>query len=247
MDSKIGDDLSKHYMNTLARRMGINQNEVAHINQPIEKIVTELIALKKENWVAYAFLHEPLQRRLSKDLQKDLYIKSVECGRLCAEETIKRCGTNKLYEITSFLGLSIDKPKEPTNCYRILFADYIVPNTIHIYMDGVERGMQLLSSPKVAEAFGSSFSIFDVLLGHEIYHVIESRNADRIWTRTYEVPLWKMGSFSYKAHISCLNEIAAMSFTRCLNGLAWNPYILNVLLTYGYSPQSAIQIYGEII
>ena len=113
-------------------------------------------------------------------------------------------------------------------------------------MDAVKRGEELLREPGVARAFGEPFSVVDVLLGHELYHVVETECEDGVWTRTYELPLWSVGRLSYKTHISCLSEIAAMAFTRCLNDFDWSPYVLDALLTYGYSPQSATKLYEEM-
>ncbi|AEB06672.1 Hydantoinaseoxoprolinase domain protein [Coriobacterium glomerans PW2] len=92
-----------------------------------------------------------------------------------------------------------------------------------------------------------AFSISDIVIAHEIFHAVENEHEDEIWTRAYNRTLWRVGRFHYKSHIACLSEIGAMAFAKRLNNLTWCPFLLDALLIYGYSKQSASSLYKSMI
>ena len=80
---------------------------------------------------------------------------------------------------------------------------------------------------------------------HELFHVTEYRKRDCIFTQTEKVELWKK-PFSNRSRILCLGEIAGMEFARCLTGITCTPYVLDVLMMYGYDKEAATALYEEI-
>ena len=84
-----------------------------------------------------------------------------------------------------------------------------------------------------------------MLLAHELFHVTEYRKRDCIFTQTEKVELWKK-PFSNRSRILCLGEIAGMEFARCLTGITFTPYVLDVLMMYGYDKEAATALYEEI-
>lgn len=209
------------------------------------RLVSELAHLNDEDWVDYAFLHEPMRGRLDWDDRRNLSAKAAECGRRQAQECIERFGTQIPSELVAPLGLTMGTSLEDTDALRVLFAEYVASErSIRICEDAVGRATRLLDQAEVAQAFGGPFRIREVLVGHELYHAIEVERG--VWTQTYRLPLWKVGPLGHSARVSCLSEVAAMSFTRCLNGLDWSPYVLDVLLTYEYSERAALGLYDEM-
>lgn len=50
-------------------------------------------------------------------------------------------------KLAARLGLKVDFPDMPQNAERVLFAEFRVPDKIHVYMDGVRKGRALLGNP----------------------------------------------------------------------------------------------------
>ena len=90
-----------------------------------------------------------------------------------------------------------------------------------------------------------NIAVEDVLLAHELFHVTEYRKKDSIFTQTEKVELWRK-PFSNRSRILCLGEIAGMEFARCLTGITCTPYVLDVLMMYGYDKEAATALYEEI-
>ena len=126
---------------------------------------------------------------------------------------------------------------------QVLFAQFIRSDEITVFTDCVRRagalreesGCPLLEPER----------LMDVLLAHELFHGAEEQNADRIYTRTEKVELWRK-PFSNRSTIACLSEMAAMAFAKELLGLSASPYMLDVLLLYAYSREQAWALYDEI-
>ena len=125
----------------------------------------------------------------------------------------------------------------------MIFAQFVQPGEITVYMDCIRRASRL------AEESGCELlerkRLFEVLLSHELFHAVEEQHADEIYTRTEKVELWRK-PFSNRSSIVCLSEMAAMSFARELLGLDSSPYMLDVLLVYAYDKEAAWGLYEEI-
>ena len=58
--------------------------------------------------------------------------------------------------------------------------------------------------------------------------------------------LWRK-PFSNRSRILALSEMAAMAFAKEMTGIRWSPYVLDVLLIYGYNKEAACALYEEIL
>ena len=68
-----------------------------------------------------------------------------------------------------------------------------------------------------------------------------------IYTQTEKIRLWSLGPLHNDSRIIALSEIAAMAFARELTGLPYAPYVMDVFLVYGYSPEEASGLYEEMM
>jgi hypothetical protein len=224
------------------------KRNIPHVNiRRIDTIVSDLVKIKDAQWSEYAFSREPVKEKFSTSDRKELAERAAFCGRKNAKNYIDRFGTSQPSIIAEKMSIQVTQLPEPKSGNRVLFAEYCDPDEIHIFSDGVTRGEALLERPGILKTFGGGFSIYGVLLGHELFHAIESRDEQRIWTKTYETELWKLGKWAYKSHVACLSEIAAMSFTQYINQLSWSPYVMDAFLVYGYSPMAASALYEEMM
>lgn len=215
--------------------------------RPVGMIVTDLCRLPDEAWAKYAFSREPLNGKFTDEQRVELAAKAAACGREAAVALAKEYGNRDPERLAKALGLKVDYPEMPQNATRVLFAEFVEPDKVHVYMDGVRKGEALLDRPGVRHALGPQFQISKVLLGHELFHKIELEHKKDLWTNTYKIRLWELGPLHNDSGVITLGEIAAMAFTKALNNLKWSPYVLDAFLVYGYTPEAASALYEEMM
>lgn len=217
------------------------------IVRPVGMIVADLCRLSDDDWAKYAFSREPLNGKFSDAQRLDLTRQAMACGREYAKRLVAEHGMRDPEKLAKKLGMKVDYPLMPQSTERVLFAEFREPNTIHIYMDGVNKGKVLLAEPGVHHALSGQLDISKLLLGHELFHFVEETYKKEIWTRTYKIELWKVGPVRNTSAIMVLGEIAAMAFTQELNCIRYSPYVMDAFLVYGYSPQAASALYEEMM
>ena len=203
------------------------------------------MGLGDEAWGHYAFFHEPLERKLSKE-QKASYTKlAMKCGR---EEGVllKTANPQKtVLEITRDMGIRVETPDIPNGGGHVTFAQYEETGKIIIFMDCIKKADDLIRSEGMEELF-ADVDIFSVLLSHELFHVVEHKKRNTIFTQTEKIELWRK-PFSNKSRIIALSEMAAMAFAGEIQGLPFSPYVFDVVLMYCYSKEAAEALYEEIM
>lgn len=141
------------------------------------------------------------------------------------------------------MGIRVETPAVPVGGELVLFAQFVQPDEITIFTDCLDKassmekesGCQMLNRER----------LFEILLAHELFHTVEERHEQEIYTRTEKVELWRK-PFSNKSSIACLSEIAAMAFAAQLLGLTVSPYMLDVLLVRAYDRNMAAGLFEEI-
>ena len=194
-------------------------------------------------WGRYAFSREPLEGRFDEEEKRRYTEEANRCGREWDRDLAERYGEKRPRLLAQKMGLRIHTLDRPTGGGQVLFAQVIRSDEITVFTDCVRRagalreesGCPLLEPER----------LMDVLLAHELFHGAEEQNADRIYTRTEKVELWRK-PFSNRSTIACLSEMAAMAFAKELLGLSASPYMLDVLLLYAYSREQAWALYDEI-
>lgn len=212
---------------------------------PIRLMVEELLKLDDETFGFYAWSREPLERKFDDRQKRDYIQKASDCGREEAVRLKTELGTAKPQEIAQRLGFRVTFPETPNGGGHVIFAQYVEPDEITVFMDSVKKADRVIGEHALGELLFDA-SVLDLLLAHEIFHGVEFQNRERIFTRTEKVELWRK-PFSNRSEIICLSEIAGMAFARELLGLPFSPYLLDVLLMYGYQKEAATALYGEIM
>ena len=113
-------------------------------------------------------------------------------------------------------------------------------------MDAINKVEEFIKEDDIKDILGS-VNIADVLLLHELFHSIEEKYKNEIYTKTEKIRLWSLGFIHYNSCLIALSEIAAMSFAFSYSGIKFSPYLLDVLLVYGYSTNEASGLYEEMI
>ena len=64
----------------------------------------------------------------------------------------------------------------------------------------------------------------DVVLFHELYHVIEERT-EGIYTRNVRAKQWGLGKLSFNRKVEAASEIGAIHFSKLMAGVLFPPYL----------------------
>lgn len=212
------------------------------------EIIEDLLKIDDKVWGLYAFSRDILKERIPKDKKIDMIKSAIDCGREYAQRIIMECGTADVNAIANKLKLKIILQDEKITGKRILFACCTPPDEIIIMTEPVNKAvhMILMDDSKIFEYLKKD-SIVNIILGHEIFHCIEDKYEQEIYTRTEKILLWNFLGFKNYSTIRALGEIGAMAFTKELNGLKFSPFILDILLYYSYDSSSAEKIYHDIL
>lgn len=214
----------------------------------LEEMIQNLMKVDDESFGMYAFSRDLLRDRIPADKKSEMIKNAIACGRAYARRMISQYGSNDASTIAEHLKLKIVSQDAKLTGNRILFACYTPPNEIEIMSEPVSKAIQLiLKKESILIEFFDKDSIMDTILGHEIFHYLEDQFEQEIYTRTEKILLWSFLGFKNRSTIRSLGEIGAMAFTKELNGLTYSPFILDVLLYYGYDSSSAGKIYQSVL
>lgn len=211
----------------------------------IRQMITELVKLSDEQWGSYAFCHEPLERKFTAEQKKEYTRRAIACGEREGElfESIR--GVQTVEDAAIRQGLKIQTPDVPSGGGHVLFAQYVEPDEITVFMDCVKKAEKLIEEENLQSEL-AGVRIYDLLLAHELFHYIEHQKEDAIYTQTEKIELWRK-PFSNRSRIICLSEIAAMAFAKKVVRLPYSPYVMDVLLMYSYNEEAAAALYEEIM
>ena len=210
----------------------------------LPKMARKLMEITEEQWGEYAFSRDPLEGKFDREQKREYTKKASDCGKEWADRYRTVYRTSSPEEIARKMGVTVLTPDEPVGGSQVIFAKYVQPDEITVYMDCVRRasGLKEESGCGLLE----KETLFQILLSHELFHAVEYRHEKEIYTRTERVELWRK-PFSNRSPIACLSEIAAMAFGKELLGLNGSPYVLDVLLVYAYDKKAAWRLYKEIL
>lgn len=215
------------------------------MGQSIQKMLEDLVKIPDEMWGNYAFLHEPLERKFTDEKKREYTFRAMECGEKEGELFKNAQKFPTLQEMAVHQGLKIQTPDTPTGGGHVLFAQYVEPDEITIFMDCVVKAEKLIEDYRLQTVL-QHVQIYDLLLAHELFHYIEHQKEKTIYTQTEKVELWRK-PFSNRSRIACLSELAAMAFAKKVLDLPYSPYVMDVLLMYSYNEEAATALYEEMI
>lgn len=215
--------------------------------RPLDMMLEDLLAIPQEDWCIYAFSTEPLNGKFTDEQRYAYAAASEECGRTYAKRVAQQYGTSKPTQLARAMNMNVSYMEYPEKTDRVLFAEFREPNAIRIYMDAVRRARALLEQPSTSKLLTDKLDVSELLLAHELFHYVEEAHKDSIYTRTEKIELWSLGPVRNRSAVIAFSEIAAMAFAQELTGLPYSPYLLNLFLVFGYSPQEASALYETMM
>ena len=216
---------------------------------PLPQLLEGLLSLGELEWGWYAFARDPIGGRFSPQQKRELIQKASDCGREYARRCLQEFPGCTPAQLASRLGLKVLYPQRPLEKSaaggRVLFALFTSPDQIEIFTDCTAKAGEAIRREHLEEML-QGVEVQDVLLAHEIFHYLEQRDADTIFTETYRFDLRPFGILHNRSRVVCLGEIAAMGFAKELLGLSYCPYLFDVFLVYFYQQQVACNLYAQI-
>lgn len=212
---------------------------------PIRTMIEKLMTLDDADWSLYAWSRDPLEGKFTRKQKLSYAEKAMACGREEAVLLQQDFHTGDPGRLAEAMKLQVAAPDTPNGGGHVIFAQYVEPDQVTIFMDSVKKAEDVIEKEGLAEYLGV-IDVFGLLLAHEIFHAVEYRKEDTIYTKTEKVELWKK-PFSNRSRLVCLGEIAGMKFAASLLGLSYSPYLMDVLFMYGYHQEAATALYEEIM
>jgi hypothetical protein len=214
----------------------------------LREMMETLIPVPDETWGRYAFRRELLRRRFTEERQRELVRQAIQCGAEYARGMAAAYGTRNPAPIALERGARVVFPHRGGGRFadRILFAQFTEPDKIEVFTDCIDKAGEAIEEHGLKELFGPC-PVRDILLAHELFHLIEFQERGHIFTQTERIDLLPFMIIHNRSRILCLGEIAGMRFTRELLGLGFSPYILDVFLLYLYQPQAASDLYRSLL
>ncbi len=211
----------------------------------IKHSTLELLKLNDFEWGLYAFSRDPLGGKLTNEQKKELILEANRCGAEQAKKLEEEFGKKPVRDYAQKLKVQVTLEDSEGSDNYIVFAKFNYPNKVTIYSGNVKKVEELIEENDMGEILGD-VNIESMLLAHEMFHYFEESNKD-IYTKTKKIELWKLGPIRYKSHLAALSEIAAMSFTRELLHLAYNPYIFDGIMLYPHDAKKTQELIDEIL
>ncbi|MDR0655031.1 MAG: hypothetical protein LBG22_01855 [Treponema sp.] len=212
----------------------------------IAKLIEALFCLSDEEWGEYLFSREIAGGRIKENLKKTMIQKAILCGKEYVRKIKMEYGNISPSVLADKMQIQVTFRHEELNDNFFIFSQFIPPKCIVIFPIYIERAKPFLEMLKKQKTWGN-FSIKNILLAHELFHFIEERDKNFIFTRTEKMELWTIGPFKGISPIFCLGEIAAMIFAKELCGLLIPANIIDVILTYGCNPYKSLQICKKML
>jgi hypothetical protein len=218
----------------------------------IASLIDMTAALRRvddETWGFYAFSADFLNNLIPDEKKREMIRKAIECGEDCADRVVKETGESSPGTIARRFGLEIVENDFQMTGNQKLFARFTPPKKIEIFQEPLKKYEGVLAgvSEEQASLLISLREIYNLVLGHEIYHYMEECNAGTIYSRAEKYTLWRFFGFHYDTTVNALGEIAGMAFSRKLNHADYSPFLLDVLLFFGYDFEQASAIFQKIM
>lgn len=214
----------------------------------VEDWLRELAGLGEEVWAEYARRQDPLKGLVSPERYLGMYRTASACGR---EEAARLAG-----ELPGFgperaaaeLGVTVRDVPMPAGAGRVTFACFYEPDEIEVYADNVEASQALLDDGGLSAVLGE-MRVRDVLLSHELFHVVcdrARREGRTLYPEERLVDLPGPRFLHRTSTLPSLEEVAAMAFARAFAPCPCEPYALNVLMLLAAAPEDAREQYVAI-
>lgn len=210
----------------------------------VRSICQELAALPESVWIAYARSRDPLSRRVTAEEYTRHFHAAASCGMELAREALN-AGLETGQALADSLGVRLERLSMPEGDGMLTFAMYHEPDLIQVFTDNAQA-TQTLIRESGGEEFLGAVDIEEMLLTHELFHVLQTRHPEAYVNRKL-VRLWKIGPFRRDSALLSLEEVAAMAFAQTFLGLDHTPYVYDVLMLLPQATLEGRKLYERLL
>ena len=164
-------------------------------------------------------------------------------GKFVAEQRKAKGYTQR--QLAEKLGVRVVRLPMPDGDGMLTFACFHEPDLIEVFTDNAAATETLIRESGGIE-FLDDVDICDMLLAHELFHVLQERNPD-LYVNQKFIQLWKIGPFKRESKLLSLEEVAAMAFAQRLLNMRNMPYLYDVLMLLPQATNQAKQLYENLL
>lgn len=213
--------------------------------------------LDEKTWDRYVVSTDLLSNKVDPAEGDRLASQARECGRAWARRVRDEQRITSPDELARRLGVEVSDNDAPVSGKRVLFAQFVPDNHIDLMSDPLRRYRELrrqmlqdadeLRLDVVSSLLPTPETVRSLILSHELFHVIEDQNETDILTRTATIHLWKFLGFENRSTLRCLGEIGAGAFAQEYVGSRFNPFALDILLSWTYDAELSRSLYRDVL
>lgn len=204
----------------------------------------ELLQLSQADFAHYHISLDPIRGKIPEEEKEEIIQGSIRCGQNEAIKLRARFGDLEVAEIASNLGIIVEHQAKQSALDFIYFGLFEAPNKISIYDENIEKAIIFLDELNINH-FQEDFK--DIVLAHEIFHYLDEHD-QTLYTNTRKIKLWSLGKlYTHTSKLICAGEIGAMSFSRSLLDLEFEPSILDYIFLAAFDFEKAEKLYHRMV
>lgn len=210
----------------------------------IKAQIRRLMKMSQRNFSYYQIGLDPIKSKIPKGEEEEIIDNSISCGEEEARKLKEKYSHLTIGDLAKSLGINLEYKDKQGALDFVYFGLFEAPNNITIYDGNINEAVNLLEELKIHD-FHVDFR--DIVLAHEIFHFIEEHDQS-LYTNTRKVKLWSLGRlYSHSSNLICTGEIAAMSFSRTLLNLDFDPNILDYIFLAAFDFEKADKLFHRMI
>lgn len=204
----------------------------------------QLLIMSQRDFAHYQMSLDPIKGKILKEEEEEIIEGSILCGKEEAIRLRNRFGDLEVSEIARKLGIIVEYKEKQSALDFVYFGLFESPNNILIYDGNIKLAVALLEELNINN-FQVDFK--DIVLAHEILHFIEEHDKS-LYSNTRKVRLWSLGKlYTHSSKLICTGEIAAMSFSRTLLNLEFDPNILDYIFLSAFDFEKADKLFHRMM
>lgn len=210
----------------------------------IRDMIIDAIQIPAPIWEFYMCLKEKRKLQITPFQLTSMIKQSTSCGRKQAQTLREIYNRISIHELAQKHNAEIIYTSRVELGNKIVFAMFEEPSMIKISLDLLENAKNLIISEQFMDVIDPNI-IEDILLAHELYHMLESVNEKNIYTRNCYLTIGRW-PLKKRVRLAFASELGAMAFTKEWLSLSYHPCLLDILLTQVVDPVLAYSIYKEV-
>ena len=215
----------------------------ASSEETFEDKLIQLFNMDDTIYGLYATYEDPISGKIDDTNREEIIQTSLKVGRDLADKVLEESPNKSVADRIEAHNIELVIEEDKENTKFVYFGTYEHKGPITLFKGNISKSERLLKKEEVD--WLSVDKVSDIVLAHELFHFYEDEYPD-LYTNTKEINLWKLGPYQHKSKLICPSEIAAMSFTKQLLNLDFNPGAINYLLYSSIDKKTGEAFYEKI-